>query len=274
MFRSRSEKFIRSTEGNVAVIGALCVIPPVIAATGVIEIQGQASAKGDLQAAVDAGALAGVQRLGVVNANGTSDVEAAAVTAAKNNQGTALRETTVSYSIQVSMSDGAVTVTGAAAHKALIGFMGFENATIEATATANALGSVPLCVLQTGSDKKYSGIQVEDQASIRASGCAVHANKDLQVDGGAFVQAGRASATGTVKGPVSPTGMSGALAIQDPFSSLNLEPPTACEGKATKYKVVKDSGLDLSPACIVSFLTSTQAQPCGCCLATTILWMT
>lgn len=230
-----------------AVIAALCAVPLMVAVTGALEVQGMEGAKANLQAAVDAGALAGAQRLSIVNANGTSDVQSAAIAAANSNLGNALRDTSVAYAVDVNMTDSSVTVSGSAFHKALIGFMGFGDETIRASATADALASVPLCILQTGSDKTDSGILLKNQASIRAIGCAVHANKNLQVDGGAFVQAARASAAGIVKGPVSPAGFSGAMAIQDPFASLDLEPPTSCDGKPVNYKVVKYSVLALQP---------------------------
>lgn len=239
--------FLSCARGNVAITVALCALPLMAAVTGALEINAMISAKANLQASVDAGALAGAQRLGVVNANGSSDVAAAAITAANSNLGRALAGTPVAYAVSTDMTAGSVTMTGSASHKALIGFLGFGDQVITATATADALGSVPLCVLQTGSDKTDSGIQVKDQAVIRATGCAVHANKNIQVDGGAFVQAARVSAVGQVKGSVSPVGQSGGLAIPDPFSDIDLTPPTTCEGKPTKYKVVKDSVLALPP---------------------------
>lgn len=241
------KSFWDAQRGNVALTTALVALPLGAAIFGALEVQSMTSARASLQAAVDAGALAGAQRLGVVNANGSSDVQSAAIEAANRNLGRALRGTDIAYAVDVSASEGSVKVTGAAAHKALIGFMGFGDATIRATAIADTLGSMPLCVLQTGSNKDDSGILVKDQASIRAAGCAVHANKNLQADGGAFVQAGRVTATGVVKGPVSPTGFSGALTIQDPFADMDLAPPTLCDGKPVTYKVVKDSVLALPP---------------------------
>ena len=79
MFLRNVQGFVRCQRGNVATVAALCALPLIAVVAGAVELQGISAAKANLQAAVDAGALAGAQRLGLVNANGTSDVQSAAV---------------------------------------------------------------------------------------------------------------------------------------------------------------------------------------------------
>lgn len=125
-----------------------------------------------------------------------------------------------------------MTVTATTEHKALVGFMGFGNTTIKATATAENMGAVPLCVLQTGA----GGLELKDQSRIRATGCAVHSNSNIKVSSGGIIQADATQAVGSVSGPVTPAGRSGALRISDPFADLMLTPPTDCVGKPKKIK--------------------------------------
>lgn len=238
--------FFGSRCGNVTTIVALCAVPLIAVVTGVIEMQGMESARSRLQAAVDAGALAGAQRLGLVNANGSSDVQAAATTAANSDLGN-FGDTPVTYTVKVDTTKNSVTLAATAAHKALIGFMGFGSGTLRATATADALGSVPLCILQSGSENNNQGIQVRDHAMIHANGCSVQANRDISVDPTAAIQAGAVTAAGMVSGPVTPAGQSGGLTVADPFASMKLSPPLDCLGKGLQIKVLTYLTLPLLP---------------------------
>jgi Flp pilus assembly protein TadG len=232
--------------GNAAMIVGLCAVPLALVVGGVMELEDIAAARGNLQAAVDAGALAGAQRLGIANA-GSTDVQAAAVTAADADLSAGFHGTGIAYTVTEDTKAETVTVTATARHIPLLGVMGFGNSELKAAATADALGSVPLCVLQTGTDKQDSGIHAQDHAMIRATGCAVQANTDINVDPSALIQAARVEAAGTVKGPVAPAGYSGALTIADPFASMDLSVPTACDGKPVNYKVVANTTLTLAP---------------------------
>lgn len=239
-------KWLGDERGNAAMVVGLCAGPLLLILTGVMEIQDIAATRGNLQEAVDAGALAGAQRLGIANSDST-DIQAAATAAANSNLPANFHATNVTYTVTEDTKTEAVTVTATARHVPLIGFMDFGDAGISATATADALGSVPLCILQTGTDKQDSGIHAQDHSTIRATGCAVQANTDITVDPSALIQAERVQAAGTIKGPVTPAGDSGALVVTDPFASMDLTVPTACDGKPVTYKVVANTSLTLSP---------------------------
>ncbi len=141
----------------------------------------------------------------------------------------------------VTSDASSLTLTAVADHRALTGLLG--NTAITAKATAETLASVPLCVLQTGS----GDIDLRAQARIRATGCAVHADSDINIDPGAMIQADRTQAVGAIKGPVSPAGYAGAIAIDDPFSSMDLKPPSNCVGKPATYKLETGTTISLAP---------------------------
>jgi Flp pilus assembly protein TadG len=213
--------------GNVNVIMALSALPIVLAVTGVMEITDMSNARGRLQEAADAGALAGAGQLAIATA-GVTQVSQTAITVAGQSirtSGAGGKTTPPAFTATVDTRAGSVTVTGTAEHQPLIGFMDFGKQALSVTATAENVQRVPLCILQTD---KSGGIKVQDTARIRATGCAVHANADIKVAAGALIQAEAAQAVGTVTGPVEPGGHSGALPITDPFASLDLGSKKLC----------------------------------------------
>ena len=205
----------------------LCAVPVIFAAAGVLECQDMANAKGRVQAAVDAAALNGAQQLTMAQTGqGDSALIATATEVGNTTFGGALSPEPVTFSVTVDHAAGSVTVTAQTEHKPLIGFMGFGDQTITASATADSLQkNAPLCILETGPS---GGITLNDSARIRATGCAVHANDDISVGASAEIQAEVTQATGLVSGPVQPAAQSGALAIDDPFTGLDLTPPSTC----------------------------------------------
>lgn len=225
--------FMRDAGGNVATISALCAVPLLFAAFGVVDLMGASNEHATLQAAVDAGALAGAGRLSVAQAMGNTNVTETAIRIAQQTLDAAHITDHVTFTVAIASDGNSVTVEGRTAHKPMIGFLHDGDETLSVSATAENLGSVPLCVLQTGTT---GGITLDNSARIRATGCAIHANQNITVKSSAMIQADRTQATGKVSGPISPAGNSGAMAIPDPFASMNLKPPTACVGKPEEIK--------------------------------------
>lgn len=223
--------------GNVATVVALCAVPLFFAVFGALEVVNTHAEHARLQDAVDAGALAGAGRLSVASTTDQGPVSTA-VTTTQHSINDARIKSAVRVVATVAADRQSITVDAIADHKALVGFMGFGDTDIKVTATAENLGSIPLCVLQTASKGK-GGIVVNDQARVRATGCAIHANTSVAVKSGAMIQATRTQAVGAITGPVSPQGNAGAMTIPDPFASMNLHPSTECEGKAETIKEEK-----------------------------------
>jgi|GEM_PF-881093 len=217
----------RDTNGNVSLIAAFAAIPVVLVVAGVIEITDMSNARGRLQEAADAGALAGAGQLAIAT-TGTTQISLTATTVARQSletSGSGGKTAGADFSASVDTRAGSVTVTGTAEHTPLIGFMDFGNSHLQVTAIAENVQRVPLCILQTD---KSGGIQVQGTARIRATGCAVHANADIRVASGALIQAEAAQAVGAVSGPIEPAGQSGALPIGDPFATMDLTSKKLC----------------------------------------------
>lgn len=235
--------------GNVSLMLALCAIPLMAAVAGAAELYSASNERSVLQNAVDAGALAGAGRLSVAGSGRTSAVNDTAIATAKQNLDAAGVTSNVDFTVSIDTVNDAVTLSAASAHKSLINFGGVGDMTIRVNATAENLNAIPLCILQTGGGGTGAGsnISIHNTARIRATGCAVHANQSISVDAGAMIQADRTQAVGTVKGPISPAGNPGAMKIDDPFASMNLNPPTVCDGKPEDLKVETGGTLDLPP---------------------------
>lgn len=237
------QELVNAVGGNVSLVFGLCALPLTFIACAAIDLYGVSNERALLQNAVDAGALAGAAHLSVASSSRTDSVTSAAIAVAEQVLKDAHVSSAVVFDVVLENNNQAVTVTAHADHKALIGFDGFGNANLNVKATAESLNASPLCILQTGG----GGIGVKNTARIRATGCAVHANQNITVDGGAMIQADRTQAVGTVKGPVSPAGNSGAMAIDDPFASMDLKAPTDCIGKPEEIKVRDAGTLILAP---------------------------
>ena len=174
MFRFLSNLW-QDKRGNVVVIVGLCAGPLLLASLGVIEVTAMSSEKAKLQAAVDAGALAGAGRLAVATSNSGQGAMSAGISVAEDSAQRSGVKSTVKFDAVTGAGKDTLTVNATAQHKALIGLMGFGDAQISVSATAENMGSVPLCVLQTGS----GGLKLMDQSRIRATGCAVHSNDNI-----------------------------------------------------------------------------------------------
>jgi hypothetical protein len=86
------------------------------------------------------------------------------------------------------------------------------------------MGRAPLCVLSSG-PSTADDVELKDNAQITAANCMVHTNADVAVTNTAWLQAGVVQSSGLANGRISPTPQAGAPEIEDPFVSMNLNPP-------------------------------------------------
>ena len=240
MFSGWASKFTSSNRGNVTTIVALCAVPLLLSSIGVLEITAISNDHAKLQAAADAGALAGAGRLSVATGTASAPNDTA-TTVTRQTASQSGITSQVSVQVTVAQDNSAVTVVATTTHIPIVDLLGAH--IITATAKAENMGHTPLCVLQTGS----GGITLQNSARIRATGCAVQANQDITVNASAMLQADAVQAAGNITGPVSPAGHAGAMVIDDPFASMNLNPPTDCVGKAKKIKQAKATVVTLAP---------------------------
>lgn len=103
-------------------------------------------------------------------------------------------------------------------------------------ATAKGANSTPICVLAlnsaglppTSSDAATL-LHVAQSSTLSAPACLVHSNLGITVDAGqAGLTASSVEAVAMATGAISPSPLQSAPPISDPFSSLNVEPPTSC----------------------------------------------
>lgn len=199
---------------------ALAAVPVLLGVVGAVEMTDLSSQKSKLQAAVDAGALAGASKLSLALYDADTEATNAAVTSAKQN----FNPAGVTYAVAIDHTTNTMTLTGQAPHSSVTGLMNFSK-TVTVSATAEALQKTPLCILQTGPG---GSISLSNASTIRAPGCLVHANDSISVASSGMISAERIQAAGSVSGPMSPAGNSGALAIPDPFVGMNLNPTSLC----------------------------------------------
>jgi Flp pilus assembly protein TadG len=213
-------KYYRSERGQVMITFALVSLPLLMGAFAALEYMDMSGVRDHLQAAADAGALSGAQQLAIAaTTGGDSAVTGTAVKVARQTMDNQREKNASDFNAFVGDARDSVTVEGSASYKPLTGLFGGDSRTIHVTATAKTLQRTPLCVLQTDGS---GGIDVKQTAQIRASGCAVHANADINVSSGGLIKAELVQAVGAISGPVDPEGQDGALPIDDPFSNLDL----------------------------------------------------
>jgi Flp pilus assembly protein TadG len=218
----------RAQRGNIGLIAALAAVPLTGLAMYALSMTEVTSMRAKMQAAADAGALAGASELSVAT-RVTSGIEETAETLALTSfpsqaTGGSRTERPV-FDATADRTEGFVTVKGTYSMPRAAMFGG--PIPINVTATAESLQSMPLCVLQTD-ELGSNGLKVDDQAVIRAPGCLVHANTNIAVGNSARIEAGLVQAVGTASGPIMPSGNTGALPIPDPFAALNYAPRFAC----------------------------------------------
>jgi Flp pilus assembly protein TadG len=210
--------------GNVAMTFALSAVPIVVVVAGALEFFTISNARSLLQEAVDTGALAGAGKLAIASYDTVGEVTTTATVTAQHNVAGAPDPDAFRFSVIVDEAAGTVTVNGTVDHKSLAAITGIGDTTLQATATAEALQKTPLCVLQTSG----VGIELSNSSQIRAPGCLIHANTDINVRDQGSITAERIQAAGTVTGMTYPKGNSGAMTIPDPFAGMNLNPKTLC----------------------------------------------
>jgi Putative Flp pilus-assembly TadE/G-like len=224
--------------GNLTVIIALAILPITVVVASAVELTLISKEKSHLQAAVDAGALAGATELSLAS-RGTEGVISTAQAIAQ--QAVSSGKLKANFAVDVDRAKGEVLVIGRISRKSMMGMAGVGNADLTASATAESLQSIPLCILQTTTRSATrllpSGFKVQNQATISAQGCLVQANENIVVEPGARVEATRVQAVGSATGTIMPMGNSGSLPIADPFKGMDLNPPTLCPRKPGKIKI-------------------------------------
>lgn len=220
-------EYAGSVGGNVAMIAALAGLPMAVLAGGAVDVWNASSIRSELQAASDAGALAGARYL----AENRADVSGAEETSrAFVSRSLAHRHYDMAVRPQATLNEGAVTLTtSVAVPNAFLGLIGIPVTTVEVRAKAQirpAEGS-SVCVhaLSATATRAYlaSGGSIAN-----APACTVWINSNasdaVELSGGSTLTAARNCFVGGVKQGLSriKTAPEQCGLRPDPFSSMTV----------------------------------------------------
>lgn len=241
-YRSNSK---RSRRGNITMVSALALVPLSYAVLCGVEIAGISKGRANLQAAADAGALAGAGELSV-STRGDDGIRSTAIALANSALSGLTDTTTPSFTVDINRNAGTVTVTARAQFQSMFSGLVTNKTPLEVTSTAETLSKTPLCVLQIDQTATI-GANVMDRSIIRAPGCLVQSNSGISVINSARIEAGVVQAVKSATGMISPAASVGALPIEDPFKDLNLAPPSGCSTTAESIQYSGSETVSLPP---------------------------
>lgn len=223
--RRRPRTFARDVRGSIVTVAAVALPALCMCAFGAIELAEVTRAKVQLQSFVDTAAMSGAREFNADQSDAT--VERARFTADALAEPLRARWS-VATTAQADAKAGAMTVSQQAVRPSFFGSLlppgGFH---LSATATATANSKLPLCVigLRSGGQQVVS---LQGSATLAASGCLVQSDSDLVAAGGASVQAGAVRTVGAASGNITPSPLTDAPPVPDPFTALPINVPTLC----------------------------------------------
>lgn len=230
------KRFATNTRGNVALIFAIGLPALILGALGAVDLTSVVTDRTKIQAVADFAALNAAKQLAL-------DTSPATAMRAKNEAQDELTEIAKRWSLTIDaqvVEDGkAVQVSITAKRPSYFHDMLPKGGwTAQASATAEIEGLTPLCVLGSGEDtggllglgfgSTANVISLKNTAHISADSCLVQSNNAIKVSNSAAVEAQAVQSVGDASGSISPTPMTGAAAIDDPFASLNTNVPSLC----------------------------------------------
>ena len=233
----------RQTGGATAVTFAALVPILAVIGAGAIEL-GQLNAdRSATQDAADAAALMGAKQLSVSPTGVAQRTDAYAKDQLSQLSGYA----TVHVATVVGVNSVTVSIT---THRSsffgsLLPPGGF---TTRVQATASSMGAVPLCVLAIAPSAS-DALELENSSQIDAAGCLVDSNQDVTVASGGALDAELTEAGAAASGPISPTALTGAANIPDPFVGLNLAPPFSCPPASAPVTITANAVLPATVHC-------------------------
>jgi len=208
--------------GGVAVVAAVVVPAIMMLAVGGIELSFLMRDRSFTQSVADAAALMGVREMSVARTGAENRTQSYAEAQLKGLKERATVTVTVTVpdenSLKVSIKTHRMSFFGN-----LLPPGGF---TTRAEAVATSMRQAPLCVITTGGTSNDT-LKLAGSSKLTAD-CLVHGDDKLEVDGSAVLTGKVVESVGTATGPINPAALVGAAKVGDPFSSLNLNPPSTC----------------------------------------------
>jgi hypothetical protein len=211
--------------------------PAIVTLTlGAIDLTAVNATRARLQSLADAAALAGANELGLAVQDDVPVERARSWVAGQLKEWGSDAPTTSADISVVSLDDGvrAIRVNLNGRRDSFFANLlppgGWR---FHADATAASMAMTPLCVLAHGAVGAQA-IEVKDEARLNAPGCMVHSNKEILARGGR-IAARAVEAVTTASGMISPSPMTGAAEIPDPFASLPFGGLKVCNRVAIAY---------------------------------------
>ena len=196
-----------------------------VAITAVSELAEVETAKSELQNAVDEAAMKGAIQLETDQSTATAE---RTQTLADNLARPVKSRWLVLTQAQAVPTTGTMTVTQSASRGSLFGNLvppGGFHITVSASAVANS--TMPLCVLTTKTGGGQD-LHLTASSTVSALSCLMQSDSNLQADPAASVLAAAVHTVGTSSGLVSPSALTDAPNLPDPFATLAITVPTLC----------------------------------------------
>lgn len=219
MFRSLGG----DSNGNVAVVFALCAVLVIAAGGGAVDFMRFAKERAEMQEATDAAALAAVR---LWKAPESERTKAAQRFFASNHRHVGALVINVAYAGE------AATVTAKnALPTTLLAVIGKKTFDVVSVSTATRAVSKPICMLAL--DKNLpNGFEIYGSAKLTGVNCAAASNSrhdmGMRTYGKATATAAQFGVVGGFDGEFSPPPEEGIEEIPDPYAALRLPPPGEC----------------------------------------------
>ena len=206
-------------------MAAILLPASIVVGAAAIDLSSVFGDRGAMQAAADITALAMAKQLTVANVSGI-DERAKAMVDDELTQ--VAKRVTLTTTVKIPTDNSSVTVTIDGSRPSffvnLLPPGGFK---LHAQATAEPLGQMPLCVLNSAGNG--AALLLNDSSQMTANGCLVQSNSDIAVTNSGLLQAGTIQAVGKAEGRITPAPQTGSQAIPDPFASMKITPPFGCQ---------------------------------------------
>jgi Flp pilus assembly protein TadG len=188
--RKAIRAFVKETNGTVAVLFGMCLIPILMAASVALDMTSASEMKSEMQAAADAAVLAAATRL-AGNAS-DADKEQLALDTFYANLSPVLAEYAGTPSVDIDFPAKQVHLAVSLEKKAVLSSLISEGSTIAVKATASVSPGTPICMMALNPHAEKA-LTIQGTADLLAEDCAVHVNSDHADN--ALHQHGSATAT-------------------------------------------------------------------------------
>lgn len=233
-------RFGAAQGGNVAITFSIAAPALLLVSGAALDYSQMFLRKSNLQAAVDAAAIAAGRELRLANTN-KGHILAVARNTVAANLNTGAGKTTVSAKIVHSPSRVIVTA-GQTVGMILMG--NFVDGRISARAVAEVMGGSPICMLGLGENRLLPSIQLEQSARITGKKCSIYSNalgpRGLTSYGRARMEADFICSSGGYSGSLanySPRPLTDCPTVPDPLAGRAAPPVGPCTYTNTRIDV-------------------------------------